>query len=78
MHYQIQYFNKMWNDWLMFDQLFYKSEVSAQKRIDEYKESIPDIKTRIIQTTVMAPRPKVSRKKKDIKVTTETVTRQPH
>ena len=78
MHYQIQYFNKMWNDWLMFDQLFYKSEVSAQKRIDEYKESVPDIKIRIVQTTILTDKPKRYRKKKETKITTERINRQPH
>ncbi len=77
-HYQIEYWNKMWRDWLAFDQIFYKTEEQAQKRIDEYKESVSDIKTRIIQTTILASRPKVSRKKKDIKITTETINKQPH
>jgi hypothetical protein len=75
-HYQIEYWNKMWKDWIAFDQVFYKTEEQAQRRIDEYKESVPDIKTRIIHTTILVSRPKVSKKK--AKVTTEPVTRQPH
>lgn len=63
MHYQIEYFNKLWNDWIAFDQLFYKTEEQAQSRIDEYKESVPDIKIRIIQTTILDEKPKRTRKR---------------
>ena len=63
MHYQIEYYNKLWNDWLAFDQLFYKTEEQARKRIDEYKESVPDIKTRIIQTTILDEKPRQTRSK---------------
>ena len=62
-HYQIEYFNKLWNDWIAFDQLFYKTQEQAQKRIDEYKESVPKIKTRIIQTTILDEKPRTSRSK---------------
>jgi len=72
MHYQIQYYNKMWKDWLNFDQICYKTEEQCQERIDEYKESIPDIKTRIVQTTILTDKPKRYRKKKT-KVTSEIV-----
>jgi len=68
MHYQIEYYNKLWKDWLAFDQLFYKTEEQAQKRIDEYEESVPNIKTRIIQTTILDKKPK---KKSNAKVTVE-------
>jgi hypothetical protein len=63
-HYQIEYFNKLWKDWLAFDQLFYKTEEQARKRIDEYKESVPKIKTRIIQTTILDEKPKKPRAKR--------------
>ena len=58
MHYQIEYYNKLWKDWLAFDQLFYKTEEAARKRIDEYKESVPNIKTRIVQTTILDEKPR--------------------
>jgi hypothetical protein len=63
MHYQIEYYNKLWNDWLAFDQLFYKTEEAAQKRIDEYKESIPEIQTRIIQINILNEKPRRARSK---------------
>jgi hypothetical protein len=62
-HYQIEYFNKLWNDWIAFDQLFYKTEEQARKRIDEYKESVPDFQTRIIQTTILDEKPRRTRSK---------------
>ena len=71
-HYQIEYYNKMWKDWLAFDQLFYKSEKDAKSRINAYMESVPDIQTRIVQTTILIDKPKRS-KKQTAKVTTEKV-----
>ena len=71
MHYQIEYYNKMWKDWIAFDQLFYKKAEDAQARIDEYKESVPEIKTRIVQTTILEEKPKL--KKSKTKVKTEKV-----
>lgn len=71
-HYQIEYYNKMWKDWLAFDQLFYNSQEKAQQRIDEYKQSIPNIQTRIVQTTILVDKPK-SYKNKKTKVNTEKV-----
>jgi hypothetical protein len=71
-HYQIEYYNNLWKDWLAFDQLFYKTEEQAQKRIDEYKESVPKIKTRIIQTTILNEKPRRTRKRNlGTKVSTE-------
>lgn len=61
----------MWKDWLMFDQLFYKRIEDAEARIKEYKESVSNIKTRIIQTTVINK--KVDKKQKGVKITTEYV-----
>jgi len=61
MHYQIEYYNKLWKDWLAFDQLFYQTEQQAQAVIDSYKENIPDIKTRIIQTNILNEKPKKTR-----------------
>jgi hypothetical protein len=63
MHYQIEYYNNLWKDWIAFDQLFYKTEEQAQKRIDEYKESVPEIKIRIVQTTILDEKPKRTRKR---------------
>jgi hypothetical protein len=63
MHYQIEYYNKLWKDWLAFDQLFYKTEEQAQKRIEEYKQSVPKIQTRIIQTTILNEKPRRTRKR---------------
>jgi len=72
MHFQIEYYNKMWKDWLAFDQLFYKTKEDAQKRIDEYKQSVPEIKTRIIQTTILDEKPRRARKRNlGTKVSTE-------
>jgi len=64
MHYQIEYYNKLWRDWLAFDQLFYQTEQQAQAVIDSYKENIPDIKTRIIQTNILNEKPKKARTKR--------------
>jgi hypothetical protein len=69
MHYQIEYYNKLWRDWLAFDQLFYQTEEQAQKRIDEYKQSVPEIEIRIIQTTILEK--KLKQKKSKIKINTE-------
>jgi hypothetical protein len=62
MHFRIEYYNDLWKDWLDFDQTFYKTEEQARKRIDEYKESVPDLQTRIIQTTILDEKPKRARK----------------
>ena len=71
-HYQIEYYNKLWKDWIAFDQVFYKTQEQAQARIDDYKESVPEMEMRIIQTTILTDKPKRS-KKKTTKVTTERV-----
>jgi hypothetical protein len=72
MHFQIEYYNKLWKDWLAFDQLFYKTEEQAQKRINEYKESVSEIRTRIIQTTILDEKPRQTRKRNlGTKVSTE-------
>jgi hypothetical protein len=63
MHYQIEYYNKLWRDWIAFDQLFYKTEKEAQKIIDTYKQNVPEIKTRIIQTTILDEKPRRTRSK---------------
>lgn len=70
-HYQIEYYNKLWRDWIAFDQLFYKTEADAQKRIDEYKDSVPAIEMRIIRTEILVQKNKKQRKK--VKVTTEKI-----
>lgn len=62
-HYQIEYYNKLWKDWLAFDQKFYKTEEDARKRVDEYKEHKLGIKTRIIQTTILDEKPRRTRTK---------------
>jgi hypothetical protein len=49
MHYQIEYYNKLWKDWLAFDQLFYQTEQQAQKVADKNKQ----YKTRIISTNIL-------------------------
>jgi hypothetical protein len=63
MHYQIEYYNKLWRDWLAFDQEFYQTEEQAQKNIDAYKQNIPQIKTRIIQTNILNEKPRRTRSK---------------
>jgi hypothetical protein len=57
-HYQIEYYNKLWRDWIAFDQKFYQTEEQAQARINNYKESVPEIQTRIIQTTILDEKPR--------------------
>jgi hypothetical protein len=64
MHYQIEYYNKLWKDWLAFDQLFYQTEQQAQAVIDSYKKNIPDIKPRIIQTNILNEKPKKARSRR--------------
>jgi hypothetical protein len=71
MHYQIEYYNKLWKDWLAFDQLFYNTQEQAQKRIDEYKESVPKIKTRIVQTNILDEKPRRTRSKSSQSVRVE-------
>lgn len=69
--YQIEYYNKMWKDWLLFDQALYKTEKNAQLQIDTYRETNCKIKTRIIKTNIIAQ--KVDKRKKRVKITTEHV-----
>jgi hypothetical protein len=64
MHYQIEYYNNLWKDWIAFDQLFYKTEEAARKVADDYKENKTGIKTRIIQTTILDEKPKKPRAKR--------------
>jgi hypothetical protein len=72
MHYQIEYYNKLWKDWLAFDQKFYKTEEQARKVADEYKQHKTGIQTRIIQTNILNEKPKrPSRKNLGTKVSTE-------
>jgi hypothetical protein len=72
MHYQIEYYNKLWKDWLAFDQHFYKTEEAARKVADDYKEHKTGIKTRIIQTTILDEKPRSTRKRNlGTKVSTE-------
>ena len=61
MHYQIEYYNDLWKDWLAFDQKFYKTKEAVQKRVDEYKESVPKFKIRIVQTTILDEKPRQTR-----------------
>ncbi len=63
MHYQVEYYNKLWRDWLAFDQEFYQTEQQAQAVIDDYKKNIPDTKTRIIQTNILNEKPRRTRSK---------------
>jgi hypothetical protein len=62
-HYQIEYYNKLWKDWLAFDQHFYKTEEAARKVADDYKQNKTGIKTRIIQTTILDEKPRQTRKR---------------
>jgi len=71
MHYQIEYYNDLWKDWLAFDQLFYKTKEQAQKRIDEYIESVPDTKIRIIQTNILDEKPRRTNKRNQSSVRVE-------
>lgn len=72
MHFQIEYYNKLWKDWIAFDNHFYKTEEDAQKRVDEYNEHKLGTKTRIIQTTILDEKPRSTRKRNlGTKVSTE-------
>jgi len=62
-HYRIEYYNKLWKDWLDFDQEFYKTEEAARERVDEYKEHKTRDKIRIVQTTILDEKPKRTRSK---------------
>ena len=62
-HYRIEYYNKMWKDWLDFDQTFYKTEEAARKVADDYKENGTGIKLRITQTTILDEKPRRTRTK---------------
>jgi hypothetical protein len=71
-HYQIEYYNKLWKDWIAFDQQFYKTEEAARKVADDYKQNKTGIKTRIIQTTILDEKPRQTRKRDlGTKVSTE-------
>lgn len=61
-HYQIEYYNKLWKDWLAFDTEFYKTEEVARKVADDYKQNKTGIKLRIIQTTILDEKPRRTRK----------------
>jgi len=63
MHYQIEYYNKLWKDWLAFDQQFYKTEEAARKVADEYKQNKTGTKLRITQTTILDEKPRRTRSK---------------
>jgi trimethylamine:corrinoid methyltransferase-like protein len=62
-HYQIEYYNSLWKDWIAFDQLFYKTEEQARKRANEYKKHKLKIKTRIIETAILDEKSKRTRSK---------------
>jgi hypothetical protein len=59
MHYQIEYYNKLWRDWLAFDQLFYQTKEEAQKVADKNKQ----YKTRIVLTNILNEKPRRTNKK---------------
>jgi hypothetical protein len=63
MHYQIEYYNDLWKDWIAFDQKFYKTEEAARKVADDYKENKTGIKIRITQTTILDEKPRTTRTK---------------
>lgn len=63
MHYQIEYYNKLWKDWLAFDQKFYKTEEAARKVVENYKQNETGIKLRLTQTTILDEKPKRARSK---------------
>ena len=53
MIYKIQYYNKLWKDWISFDQKTYKIREDAQKRIKEYREYKTGIKLRILGLSIL-------------------------
>lgn len=70
-HYQIEYYNKLWKDWLAFDQQFYKTEEAAREAADDYKQNKTGIKTRIVQTTILDEKPRTARPKNIRRVNVE-------
>jgi hypothetical protein len=71
MHFQIEYYNNLWKDWLAFDQEFYKTEEAARKVADDYKQNKTGIKIRITQTTVLDEKPRRARSKSSSSVRVE-------
>ena len=53
MTYTIEYYNKLWKDWIRFDQKKYKTQQSAQDRINEYREHKTGLKLRLVKTEVL-------------------------
>jgi hypothetical protein len=56
--YKVEYYNKVWKDWLAFDQWFYETKEQAEKQIEFYKKEYPEFKTRITQTTILDEKPR--------------------
>jgi hypothetical protein len=50
--YRIEYRNRLFNMWIPFNQLDYKTLESAKKEVEDYKENIKDLKIRIIKVEV--------------------------
>jgi len=73
-HYQIEYYNKIWRDWLAFDQKFYQTKEQAKKQAETYKQQHPKFETRIIQTTILDEKPRRTRKRNlETKVSSEKI-----
>lgn len=71
MHFQIEYYNNLWKDWLAFDQQFYKTEEAACKVVHDYKQNRTGIKLRITQTTILDEKLRTARSKNIRRVNVE-------
>jgi hypothetical protein len=70
--YKVEYYNKVWRDWLAFDQWFYETKEQAEKQIEFYKKKYPEFETRIAQIDIPDERPKrKARKNLGTKVSVE-------
>lgn len=63
MHYQIEYYNKVFKDWLAFDQWFYKTKEQAKKQIEFYKKEYSNFETRIVEIKILEKKPNTKKTK---------------
>lgn len=63
MHYQIEYYNKVFKDWLAFDQWFYETKEQAEKQIEFYKKEYSNFETRIVEIKILEKKPNTKKTK---------------
>lgn len=57
MHFQVEYYNKLWKDWLPLDQCFYLTEHQARQQALIYTDKHLDTQTRIVTTDILRKKP---------------------